>query len=147
MQNVIAEPKLSYFLAISQWWRNRIGNRVGRAELECCDRRDLQRLAQEVGVNSQELRVLAGKWPESADLLVRRMAALQLDAGEIARSQPSVSNDLKKLCALCMSKGRCERDLFRDSHNPVWQEYCPNTTTLTALGAQTATQAKNGKQR
>jgi hypothetical protein len=133
MQNLSAGHQSSFFSAIANWWRQWMGNRAGRAELENYDRRELQRLAQEIGADPQQLRALAGKWPESADLLARRMAALQLDAAEIARSQAGVSNDLNKLCSLCVSKGRCERDLAGDPNNPVWREYCPNMTTLTAL--------------
>ncbi|HTS41175.1 MAG TPA: hypothetical protein VMH84_11625 [Xanthobacteraceae bacterium] len=86
------------------------------------------------------LQALAGKWPEATDLLSRRMAALKLDVEEIGRTYPPVSNDLKHLCWLCTSKGRCERDLAKDPSNPVWREYCPNATTLTALSAQRGTQ-------
>ena len=68
----------------------------------------------DIGSILQELRPLAGKWPESANLLSRRMAALQLDPSEIARSQPAVSNDLKRLCSLCVSKGRCDARFCRE---------------------------------
>jgi hypothetical protein len=147
MKNSFAGQQSSVFAAVSQWWRNWMGNRAGVAELENYSPQELQRMAQEVGVNPQELRVLAGKWPESADLLSRRMAALDLDAGQIARSQPCVSNDLRKLCSLCVSKGRCEHDLAGDPNNPVWREYCPNTTTLTALTTQCAAQTMNNNER
>jgi hypothetical protein len=147
MKNSFASRQSSVFDAVFQWWRNWTRNRASLAELRNFNPQELQRMAQEVGVNPQELRVLAGKWPESADLLSRRMAALDLDAAQIARSQPCVSNDLRKLCSFCVSKGRCERDLAGDPNNSVWREYCPNTTTLTALGARNPAQAKNGDER
>jgi hypothetical protein len=39
---------------------------------------------------------------------------------------------------LCRSKERCVLDLAQECDelaNPVWREYCPNATTLNALGA------------
>lgn len=134
-----------FVATIAQWWRNWWGNRAGMAELGSCSPDELQRLARDVGVNPQELRSLAGKWPESADLLTRRMAALQLDPLAIARSQPAVSNDLKKLCSLCVSKGQCTHDLAGGAINSDWRKYCPNTTTLMALSKQRTAQATNGK--
>jgi hypothetical protein len=115
------------------------------AELGNCSPDELQRLARDVGVSSEELVPLAGKWPDSANLLARRMAALQLDPSEIASSQPAVANDLRRLCSLCVSKGRCTHDFASGANNSNWQEYCPNKTTLTALSEQRAAEAANGK--
>ena len=136
---------LSFIAAIGNWWRNWWGNRAGRAELENCSPDELQRLARDVGVSLEELRPLAGKWPDSANLLARRMAALQLDPSEIARSQPAVANDLRKLCSLCVSKGRCMHDLASAANDSNWQEYCPNKSTLMALSEQRAAEATNEK--
>jgi len=130
---------------IARWWRNWWGNRAGVAELDNFDRNELKHISRDIGASTEELRALAGKWPESADLLTRRMAALQLDPLATARSQPAVSNDLKKLCSLCVSKGRCEHDLAEGAINSDWREYCPNATTLTALSAQRTVQETNGK--
>jgi hypothetical protein len=147
MHDASKSQRSSFIAAIGQWWRNWNGNRAGRAEIEnfCPD--ELQRIATDVGANPQELRSLAGKWPESTNLLSQRMAVLHLDADEVARSQPAVSNDLKKLCSLCVSKGWCAHDLAKGAINPDWREYCPNTTTLLALSAQRTPQANNGKKR
>ena len=139
------EQGSSFIAAIVRGWRNLWGNRAGRAELRDFSREELQHLAMDAGVNPQELRSLAGRWPEAADLLTRRMAALQLDPLGIARAQPAVMNDLKKLCSLCASKKRCMHDFADGATNSDWQEYCPNTSTLKALSAQRATSAANGK--
>jgi uncharacterized protein YjiS (DUF1127 family) len=139
------EHRSSIIAGIAQWWRNWRGNRAGVAELRDFSPDEVRRLALEIGVNPEDIRPLAGKWPESADLLTRRMATLQLDPLAIARSQPAVSNDLRKLCSLCMSKGQCEHDLAGGAINSNWQEYCPNTSTLKALSAQRAAHTANEK--
>jgi len=134
----VASDHGSLFGTIARWWRNWLGDRSRKLELRNLGSEDLNRVAHDAGVSPQVLQALAGKWPEATDLLSRRMAALKLDVEEIERTYPPVSNDLKHLCWLCTSKGRCERDLAKDPSNPVWREYCPNATTLTALSANAA---------
>jgi uncharacterized protein YjiS (DUF1127 family) len=140
MQESSKPERSSFFAAVSRWWRDWRGNRAAVAELSDHSPEELRRLASDIGVSPEDVRPLAGKWPDSADLLARRMAALQLDPLEIAQWQPAVSNDLRKLCSLCISKGRCEHDFATGADNSKWQEYCPNTATLKALSAQRARQ-------
>jgi hypothetical protein len=114
-------------------WRNRRPNRAGVAELANLANEDLRGAARDLGVTAPELRVLAGRWPNSADLLSRRMTALGLDKAELARSLPDVANDLSRLCSLCASKRRCANDLTERPDDRVWQQYCPNHLTLVNL--------------
>jgi len=146
MDNSSNEQRPSLFSAIAKRWRNWWGNRAGRSELDTLDRSEMNRIARDVGASSEELQALAGKWPDSADLLIRRMGSLQLDPLAVARSQPAVSNDLKKLCSLCVSKGECAHDLDTSAADSHWEEYCPNTTTLKALSAQRAAEAAKQKE-
>ena len=145
MQDTSKSHSHTFVVGIARWWRNWNGNRAGRAELENFSRDELRRVATDVGANPRELRSLAGKWPESSNLLVLRMSALELDAEEIARSQPSVSNDLRRLCSLCVSKSRCDHDIASAAKTLGWQEYCPNESTLTALTARRAVPVNNEK--
>jgi uncharacterized protein YjiS (DUF1127 family) len=118
---------------MARWWKNWRGNGAGRAELDRLDPREVANIARDIGASSSELRALAGKWPDSADLLTRRMAALHLDPFDIAGSQPAVSRDLNKLCSLCGEKRQCEYDLDRGALDPRWLRYCPNSQILMAL--------------
>ncbi len=125
----------SFGSTIAHWWRNWTGNRAGLAELNQLEPGAIRQIAADVGVNTSDVRALAGKWPDSADLLLRRMSALHIDPQQLNRTQPGVTNDLKKQCSLCGAKRRCERDLDNGPVNSVWRQYCPNSTTLTALTA------------
>ena len=147
MQDTSRSQNHTFVAGIARWWRDWTGNRAGRTELENFNPDELRRVAMEVGVSSLELRSMAGKWPESSNLLLRRMAALDLDAMEIARSQPSVSNDLNRLCSFCVSKKRCDHELAANAKSSGWQEYCPNVGTLTALTAGHVMEANNAKRR
>lgn len=82
-----------------------------------------------------DLRRLASLGPESADLLLRRMAALDLDRNEVSRVARGTFHDLQLACTMCESHGLCARELARDSANPAWKDYCPNAATLIALNA------------
>jgi hypothetical protein len=123
---------------VVQWWRNWAGQRRTMADLECCGPSELERLAHDVGVGRQEVCTLAGKWPGSADLLLRRMKGVALERDEIARLEPQVLRDLERVCTLCASKRRCQHDLGRDPSDTAWREYCPNVMTLNALAAERA---------
>ena len=101
-----------------------------------CSDEEVERMAQDVGTSTAELRQLASRGPKSADLLQERMAALDLDRGEVARSEPATFQDLQRVCTMCDCHRRCARDLERDPLNAAWEHYCPNATTLKALGAQ-----------
>lgn len=133
MQTSSAQQNGSFLSALGQWWRNWRESRAHVAELSAFTPRELHDVARDTGVTTDELRALAGKWPDSADLLIRRMAVLGLDPAEVNRVEPATSNDLKKLCSLCGSKRRCERDLAKHPKDLVWTEYCLNTMTLAAL--------------
>ncbi len=121
--------------AISRWWRDWTRRGSASSELKCCGEDEVERMAKDMGVSAAELRRLASQGREAADLLPRRMAALDLDRNEVARTEPRTLQDLQRVCTLCESRRRCARDLARDSADPAWQDYCPNAATLMALNA------------
>lgn len=123
----------SMFADIGRWWRSRRGNRPAVAELQRCPREDLRQIAADFRTQPRELRSLAARWPDSASLLDRRLAALNIDLDEVIRRHPEVANDLKRLCSFCQSKGECEHDLDTSPGDSGWRAYCPNAPTLTAL--------------
>jgi hypothetical protein len=124
---------MSIFVQLSRTWRNWRSNSASLAELHNLSPHDLANVAREVGASTDELRTLAGKWPDSANLLARRMAALQIDPLALRKSYPAVSRDLQKTCSLCKEKARCEHDLDSGGIPSYWQKYCANSTTLMAI--------------
>jgi hypothetical protein len=126
------------FDTVARWWRNWRTTRANLVALDCCGGEEAGRLAHDVGMTMPQLWALAGKWPDSADLLNRRLAGLSLDPAEIRRTEPQVLQDLQRVCSMCGSGRTCEHDLATNPSDPVWREYCPNTTTLDALTAERA---------
>lgn len=120
--------------AIAQWWRSGTKLGSGLSGLEDCQDQ-VESMARDLAMPVSELRILARAGPEGADLLRRRMAALDLDQDEVSRVEPVALQDLQRLCTKCDSRRRCARDLARDSADPKWEDYCPNAETLKALTA------------
>jgi hypothetical protein len=124
------------------WWRNWRATQSNLAALACCGAEETGRIAHDLGVSVPQLRALAGKWPDSADLLKRRLVELGLDFANIRRAEPQVLQDLQRVCTLCRSGRVCAHDLASRPSDPVWRGYCPNTMTLDALAAEPAQRAK-----
>src|SRR5215469_10317925 len=82
-----------------------------------------------------ELRKLAEHGPEAADLLARRIAALDLNKDEVAAAVPRTLQDLQRVCTMCASHRQCARDLGRDPADRAWEDYCPNVAVLKMLNA------------
>jgi hypothetical protein len=120
--------------AILRWCRDWT-RRGSASELKCFGEEEVDRIAKDVGVSVSELRTLARFGPKAADLLLRRMAALDLDRNEVAQTEPGTFQDLRRVCTMCESHRRCARDFAHDSANPEWKDYCPNAATLIALSA------------
>jgi hypothetical protein len=132
------------FAAIARWWRNWRQAQANRAELDRCGIDETRTIARDVGVTVPDLYGLAEHRPEDAQLLPRRMAALDLDPSQVARSAPVALRDLQRLCTMCQSKGRCARDLASDPASGEWRDYCPNVTTFDALQAEKAAKTQAG---
>ena len=123
----------SVFSALSDWVRKRKLIRQCRHKLDECDSYEVARMARDVGVSTHDLRRMVKLGPDAAKLLLSRMDALHLNGDALARSKPSVMRDLQRLCSTCGNKKRCKRNLAHDPKNSVWQQYCPNESTLVAL--------------
>ena len=95
------------FNTVARWWRNWTAARANVANLDSCGAEQTDRIAHDLGVSAPELRALAGKWPDSADLLNRRLTTLELDPVEIRRTEPGVLSDLQRVCAMCANEREC----------------------------------------
>ena len=110
--------------AILQWCQD--WTRSGSvSDLKCFGEEEIERIAKDVGVSASEFRRLASLGPDSADLLLGRMAALDIDRNEVSRIERGTFHDLQLVCTMCESQRLCARDLAGDSANPAWKDYCP----------------------
>jgi hypothetical protein len=134
MEAIVKSP----FKAIADWWQSWKRSWAAVAELDRCGSDEAEHIAHDVCVSASELRALAGRWPDTTNLLSRRLSALGIDETAVARREPGVLRDLKRVCSLCSETSYCKHDLSRNPSDPVWQAYCPNVMTLQALKAERA---------
>jgi hypothetical protein len=122
---------------VRRWHSHWNAAREGAFELQCAGAAEVERVAQELGLSTFELRSLVSH-PDERELLAQRMAGVHLEPRAVAQSNPSTFCDLQRVCAMCGFKYRCARDFTVEAFDPAWQEwrdYCPNAVTLRALGA------------
>jgi hypothetical protein len=115
------------------WVRNR---RLPRQDRRCFDQLsdfEVAGIARDAGLSSHELRCVAQLSPDAAQLLPRRMHALNLDADTVSETDMYVMRDMQRLCSTCDVKRQCERDLIVRPDSSVWRQYCPNECTLMEL--------------
>ena len=124
------------FRGLLRNWRKWGRNPATVAELSRLDAADVEGVARDVGLTSADLRTLAGKWPDSAELLSQRIAGLHIDERKLCDEKPKVLRDMQRTCALCVEKRQCEHDLDRQVKDLNWEKYCPNTTTIRSLLAE-----------
>ena len=103
-------------------------------EVESRSQDQIERMAQDFGLSTSDLRALASGGPNQGNLLLRRLAALRLDADELVRFDPAMFRDLQRVCTTCRSPRRCARDLkWEPNTSQDWLDYCPNAAILNML--------------
>ena len=81
------------FCTVVRWWRNWTAAYAQAARLNS-RWADADRMPHDVGMTATELRSLAGRWPNSAHLLTRRLAVLGFDSQDVGRIESQVLPDL-----------------------------------------------------
>ena len=114
-------------------WRER---RAAIAELADCPQDEVYRMASELGLSVGDLRDLVAQGPSAADLLTKRLRALDIDLADPVLLE--IKKELQRCCSFCDSKRECARDLEADPQSPAWVGYCPNEAALSALVALAA---------
>src|SRR6266540_2390416 len=120
---------------LAQRWREWKFRRDQLLALERCGASEVEAIARDLCLPPSQLRRLASKGSDSANLLYRRMADLRLDRAAIDRTHPEVMRDLQITCSLCENKARCIRDIA--CHVDA-RSYCPNDNTLRELSSPAA---------
>jgi|SRR6516164_6240883 hypothetical protein len=115
-------------------WKRFRTRRAALNELSCCDPSELARVAQDLGISTADLRILAGRDKTAADLLRRRLESLRIDPAAI---DPALMRDLQRCCSNCGNKPLCAHELEDKPTGATWPQYCPNEETIAAVTTKT----------
>src|SRR5262245_48886885 len=85
---------------LREWWRL-------QGDFSRLDPDELERIAQDCGTTSRELKDLVARGPDAALLLHQRMHALGLTAADVDRLAHGLMRDLQRTCAFCNGKAVC----------------------------------------
>ena len=102
------------------------------------DRASLHSASSRTGLSGGFRRERLMRSRNDANLLARRMVALDLDPYELTLSDPLVHH-LQRQCTLCKSREGCLLDLAHECKGAAWRdrrkwrEYCPNASALDIL--------------
>jgi len=114
-------------------WFGRFTRIFAPGELKQLDRQQIDELARDVGVTSQQLISMEARGSGAADQLPERLRALHLDEKQLPVTDWATLRDMQRVCSVCGAKWQCEKDLRDRPDDPKWQEYCPNAETLRGL--------------
>ena len=102
-------------------------------EMRQLDSTEFDRIAHDLQVSPADLNELVDRGPHAADELPRLLAALGIDAEDLARVEPVALHDMERVCALCTHKPECDDDLAAGTSAEHYQEYCFNASTIAGL--------------
>jgi hypothetical protein len=126
---------------VQGWWRVIAIGAAKLLKLARSGARSVGHLKSGLGSRLPESSQPLARAPNDATLLARRMAALDLDAYELAITEAALVHHLKRRCLSCEAWRRCLQDLTPDRADLDWQEcqdwmdYCPNASALEMLSA------------
>ena len=99
------------------------------------DANEFSRIAHELCVTTGDLDTFVRQGPHAVDELPKLLKALGIDEKALARSQPLVLRDMKRVCASCAQKAQCGQDLDAGTSDQHYETYCLNASTIDALNA------------
>jgi hypothetical protein len=126
------------FAAIARWIDRYRDMLDPDHQFAACTRDEVEVIAHDLGMTSDDLRTLTRKGPDGARLLYKMLSALGADPKRLAKDDPLVMRDLQRLCVSCTYKRQCEHDLAEGRSAENYHDYCPNAYTLDLMFKHTA---------
>lgn len=103
-------------------------------EIRSLSAAEADQVAHDLRISPAELETLVARGRHGADELPQMLKALGIDENAVKREEPGVLNDMRRVCALCIEKSRCNSELEAGTAALHHREYCANTYTIDSLG-------------
>jgi hypothetical protein len=126
-------PIIELLAPFAEIWNGFWAKRAALNELARCDCATIALIAQDLGISTADLGLLASRDKTAADLLYRRLEALRLDPTSVDHA---LMRDLQRCCSNCGSKPLCAHELEDKPIGATWPQYCPNEETIAVLTAR-----------
>jgi len=123
----------NFIASFTEKLKNFWEKRAAANQLANWDPLEVARIAEDLGVSTRELRLLAISNKRAADLLKRRLQTLRVDPTSV---DPAIMRDLQLHCTQCDSKKLCARELDDKPPTASWPKYCPNEQTIEVVKTQ-----------
>ena len=130
---MMVEHASDFLTRLRQTWRRALSKRRAINELAACPPGELGRIASDVGLSGDDLRLLCRSHIGPSELLPQRLQLLAIDPEYVKHAEPATFRDLVRLCASCRASRRCARDLARGNVQAGMDGYCLNGPTIDAL--------------
>ena len=118
---------------LRQSWHRSMNRWCAINELAACPPSEIRRLASDVGLSGEDLRLLCSSDFGPSELLPQRLELLRIDPEFVRHAEPTTFRDLARVCASCQASRRCARDLARGDVQAGMEGYCSNSATIDAL--------------
>ncbi len=103
-------------------------------EIRSLSAAEVDQVAHDLRISPAELELLVAKGRHGADELPKMLTELGIDEAAMRRQEPGVLHDMRRVCALCIAKSRCNRELEAGTAASHHREFCANTYTIDSLG-------------
>ena len=122
--------------AFERW----LSDRAAARAYETLGPEDRDALARDLGLDQDRLSRIVARGSRAGEELPRLLEAVNVDMGEIGRTDPDLLRDMQVTCSTCSVVRACRPHLDSGVARLVYQDYCPNAETISALtGAQDRT--------
>ena len=114
-------------------WLESIAHRLKPSELQMLDAGQIDEIARDIGVTSDDLRRLDQTEKYTAMLMPQRLQQEGMNPAVIEARWPSVWKDLQRVCGNCRSRDVCQAELEIAPDAQEWRRYCSNAGTIRSL--------------
>ena len=126
-------PRVEYLINTFAAW---LEHRRELSELRQMDRANLDRIASDLRISTNDLEEVVRQGPHAADELPKLLKALGIDEADLASSNALLLRDMERVCALCRHKRECDHDLAAGTSAAHYEDYCLNASTIAEVRAK-----------
>jgi hypothetical protein len=112
--------------AFERW----LSDRAAARAYETLGPEDRDTLARDLGLDEDKLRRIVARGSRAGEELPRLLQAVNVDMGEMGRTDPDLLRDMQITCSTCSVVKACRPHLDSGVAHLVYDQYCPNADSI-----------------